>query len=210
MTTSLRGLSRRAGCWGRNPVRREGGLTLSYLRPPRGGCQGGKTPGGKTPGLSHGRSRPREVRRNEADQREALLGVVVATRRSKPASPRRDAQPGSIASAGRARSVSSESSALRTSAARGDRAVEAGVAGLVDLPHPARPEGGHDLIRPETRTRREGHSTVPGAALRITPAGTESSVGGRSRHDGVQRPRHPGAAGSPSLERSGRLRTRGA
>ena len=39
----------------------------------------------------------------------------------------------------------------------GDGAVEAGVAGLVDLAHAAGADGGEDLVRAEAGTRREGH-----------------------------------------------------
>ena len=39
----------------------------------------------------------------------------------------------------------------------GDGAVQTGIAGLVDLAHPARAEGGLDLIRAERRARREWH-----------------------------------------------------
>ena len=41
----------------------------------------------------------------------------------------------------------------------GDRAVQAGVAGFVDLTHPPSAEGGDDLIRSERGARREGHGS---------------------------------------------------
>ena len=44
----------------------------------------------------------------------------------------------------------------------GDRAVEAGVAGLVDLTHAARPNGGEDLVRAEAGAGGEGHGLPPG------------------------------------------------
>jgi hypothetical protein len=39
----------------------------------------------------------------------------------------------------------------------GNRALQARVTGLIDDPHPALPELGHDLIRPELGTGSEGH-----------------------------------------------------
>jgi len=39
----------------------------------------------------------------------------------------------------------------------GDRAVEARIAGFVDLAHPTRADGGEDLIRAEANTNRERH-----------------------------------------------------
>ena len=38
-----------------------------------------------------------------------------------------------------------------------DLPLEPRIARAVDLPHPARPQGGHDLIRPEMRPGCEGH-----------------------------------------------------
>lgn len=39
----------------------------------------------------------------------------------------------------------------------GDRAIETGVAGLVDFPHPARSDGSDDLVGTELLTGAEGH-----------------------------------------------------
>ena len=41
-----------------------------------------------------------------------------------------------------------------------DVAAEAGVARAVDLAHPAGAEKAEDLVRPETRTHRDGHDRL--------------------------------------------------
>jgi len=74
-----------------------------------------------------------------------------------------------------------------------DGAVEARVAGLVDLAHPTGAERGDDLVRAEASTLSESHRPS-GAALRIAPSRVESSAGGRPRQDRVQ---CPGAHGLP-------------
>jgi hypothetical protein len=42
-----------------------------------------------------------------------------------------------------------------------DRAIETGVAGFVDLAHPAGPDGREDFIRAEAHAGREGHGGGP-------------------------------------------------
>jgi len=58
----------------------------------------------------------------------------------------------------------------------GNRAVEAGITGLVDLAHPAGPNGGLDLVRAEAGTGREGHRGA--RQIVSTECQTRCSTGG--------------------------------
>lgn len=54
----------------------------------------------------------------------------------------------------------------------GEVAVQAGVAGLVDLTHAASADGGLDLVRPEARSRGERHGNLrPGHGTAAETAG---------------------------------------
>jgi hypothetical protein len=72
--------------------------------------------------------------------------------------------------------------AVRVAAAVGgddldrDVAPEAGVSGPVDLAHPPRPDGGHDLVRAQSSARLHWHCRGPGEILDPRPSAVQRSA----------------------------------
>ena len=61
-----------------------------------------------------------------------------------------------------------------------DRPVQPRVARPIDLPHSARAEGGHDLVRPKTGPRGKRHPAMPSIPADERPRGTTSAASRRT------------------------------